>query len=107
MAQEIEMPPGAAELAVGRELQPDRGLLVHDLVDLGVFDVAQLVGRDLPFLEFCARILDAVGAQETADFVGAERRFGSLHGVYSRKDVQFSDTSYHIARAQQEPQVST
>ena len=45
--QEIEVPPGAAEFTVGRKLQPDRRLLVHDLVDLGVLDLAQLVGLDL------------------------------------------------------------
>src|SRR5271169_3703821 len=36
LREKIKMPPGAAELAVGRELETDRGLLVHDLFDLEV-----------------------------------------------------------------------
>ena len=36
--EEIEMPPGAAELAVGGELQPDLFLLLDDLLDLAVLD---------------------------------------------------------------------
>ena len=37
--EEIEMPPGAAEFAVGRELEPDLLLLLDDLLDLAVFDL--------------------------------------------------------------------
>src|SRR5204863_10062135 len=33
---EVEMPPGAAEFAVGRELQPGLLLLLDDLFDLAV-----------------------------------------------------------------------
>ena len=72
LREEIEMPPGAAELAVGRELQADRGLPVHDLLDLHVLDLAQLVGRDLALLELGARLLDRRRAQQAADLVGAE-----------------------------------
>src|SRR5262245_1941040 len=35
---EVELPPGTAELAVGRELQPDLFLLADDLVDLTILD---------------------------------------------------------------------
>ena len=83
MAKKIEMPPGAAEFAVGRQLQADRGLLVHDLFDLEVLGLAQVLRRDLALLELGARFLDALGPQQAADFVGAERGFGSLHGLYS------------------------
>ena len=79
--QEIEMPPRAAEFAVGGELQPDRGLLVHDLFDLDVLDLAQIVGRYLALLTPGARLLDARRPQQAADLVGAERGFGSLHGI--------------------------
>ena len=37
--EEIELPPGAAELAVGRELEPDLLLLLDDLLDLAVLDL--------------------------------------------------------------------
>ena len=40
-SEEIEMPPRAAEFAVGGELQPDLFLLLDDLLDLAVFDLAQ------------------------------------------------------------------
>ena len=39
-AEEIEVPPGAAELAVGCELQAAFLLLSDDLLDLGVLDGA-------------------------------------------------------------------
>ena len=44
-AVEIEMPPGAAEFAVGGELEADLFLLLDDLVDLGVLDLFQLRPR--------------------------------------------------------------
>jgi hypothetical protein len=56
---------------------------VHDLLDLRIFDLAQLVDLDRTFLELCTRVLDAVGSQEAADLVGAEWRFGTLHGGHS------------------------
>ena len=83
MAEKVEMPPGAAEFAVGRELEAERGLLVHDLFDFDVFGLAQVLGRDLALLQFGARFLDARRPQQAADFVGAERGFGSLHGLNS------------------------
>ncbi len=83
--QKVEMPPRAAEFAVGRELQADRGLLVHDLFDLHVFDLAQIGGRYFAPLQFGARLLDLRRTQQAADLVGAERGFGSLHDVNSRE----------------------
>ena len=85
LGQKIEMPPGAAEFAVGRELQADRGLLVHDLFDLEVFGLAQILRRDLALLQPGARFLDARWPQQAADLVGAERGFGSLHGLNSHQ----------------------
>ena len=49
-AEEIEMPPGAAEFAVGGELEPDLLLLLDDLLDLAVLDLLQLGGADLALL---------------------------------------------------------
>jgi hypothetical protein len=75
------MPPGAAELAVGRKPQTDLRLLVHDLLDLAVLDLAQIVSRYLTLLQFGPSFLDARRTQQAADFVGAERGFCSLHGL--------------------------
>ena len=85
LGQKIEMPPGAAEFAVGRELQADRSLLVHDLFDLEVLGLAQVLRRDLALLQLGARFLDALWPQQAADLVGAERGFGSLHGLNSHQ----------------------
>ena len=65
----------------GCELQADRRLLVHDFFDLHVLGLAQIVGRNLALLQSGARLLDARGPQQAADLVGAERGFGSLHGI--------------------------
>ena len=81
LGEEVEVPPGAAEFAVGGELQPDRRLLVHHLLDFHVLDLLEVVGADLALLEFGAGFLDLLRAQETADFVGAKRRPGPLHLV--------------------------
>jgi hypothetical protein len=40
-AEEVEMPPGAAEFTVGCKLQSDVFLLPDDLLDLAVFDGRQ------------------------------------------------------------------
>ena len=76
---EIELPPGAPELAVGRELEPDLFLLLDDLLDLAVLDLPELLGGDLALLALRPRLLERRGAQQAADMIGAEWRFGSLH----------------------------
>ena len=45
--EEIEMPPGAAEFAVGGELEADLLLLLDDFLDLAVFDRLERGGVDL------------------------------------------------------------
>src|SRR6202790_2141475 len=80
LREKVKMPPGAAEFAVGRKLQSDRGLLVHDLLDLHVLDLAQIVGGNLALLQSGARLLDARRPQQAANLVGAEGGFCSLHG---------------------------
>ena len=73
------MPPGAAELAVGRELEAELLLLLDDLFDLAVLDGLELGRRDRALFALGARLLQRGGTQEAADMIGAERRFGSLH----------------------------
>ena len=74
-AEEIEMPPGAAELAVGHRLQPDRLLLRDDVADQPVLDGAKRVGADLALGPRGARLLELRRPQQAADLVGAKRRF--------------------------------
>ena len=61
-AEEVEVPVGAAEFAVGRELEADLFLLPNDLFDLAVLDVSQLLGANCPFFTLCARILQRLAA---------------------------------------------
>ena len=46
-----------------------------------VLGLAQIVGGDFALLQPGARFLDARRPQQAADLVGAERGFGSLHGL--------------------------
>ena len=77
--EKIEMPPRAAELAVGDRLQPDVFLLLDDARDLAVLDRLELRGRISP-RSACARLFERGGAQQAADVIGAEGRLGALHG---------------------------
>src|SRR6202035_6090135 len=81
------MPPRAAEFAVGRKLQAERRLPVHDLLDLLVLDLAQVVGGNLSLLQSGPRLLDLRRPQQAADLIGAKRGFGSLHAFYSREFI--------------------
>src|SRR6185437_7974980 len=56
--EEIELPPGAAKLAVGGELEPDLLLLPDRLRDLAVFDRAQRAVGDLAALPLGSRLLE-------------------------------------------------
>src|SRR5215472_14736229 len=78
-AEEVEVPPGAAELAVGRKLKAEFLLLLDDLFDLAVLDRLELGGGNSALFALCARLFERRGGQEAADMIGAERRFGSLH----------------------------
>src|ERR1700741_3292235 len=93
LGEEIEMPPGAAELAVGRKLEADRGLLVHDLLDFQVLDLAQIIRRDLALLPLGARLLDLLRPEQAADLVGVEGGPCSLH-VLTPAISMFSGTSH-------------
>ena len=71
---EVEMPPGAAEFAVGRELEADLLLLPDDLLDLAIFDGLEVGVLDLALGVLGARLFQRRGAQQAADVVGAEWR---------------------------------
>src|SRR5579864_1599360 len=79
--EEIEMPPRAAEFAVGDRLQAGRFLLPDGVLDLAVLHCFQLVRRDLALGAALARRFQRRGPQQAADVIGAERRLGSLHDV--------------------------
>ncbi len=81
-AKKIEMPPRAAELAVGRDFEPDLLLLFDDLLDLAVFDLLELSRAELALFPFRARFFQRCGAQQAADDVGAKRRLGSGHSAF-------------------------
>ena len=59
LAEEIEVPPGAAELAVGRQLQADILLLLDDLLDLAVLDLLEVGSVISPFSRLARASLSA------------------------------------------------
>ena len=75
--EEIEMPPGAAEFAVGDRLQADFFLAFDDALDLAVFDRLERGGVDLALGALLARLLQRGRPQQAADMIGAERRLCS------------------------------
>ena len=76
---EIELVPGAAKFAVGRELQPDLFLFFDRPFDLAVFDRTQRIGRELVSRPLPPRLFQRRRPQQAADLIGAERGRGSLH----------------------------
>ena len=81
--EEIDVEIGAAELAIGDRLEADVLLSADDLANARVLERVQIHGRKLAGREFFARRLEALGSQEAADMVGAERRTG--HRTSSQK----------------------
>ena len=77
--QKIEMPPRAAELAVGDGLQARLFLLVYEFLYLAIFDGVEVVGGDLPLFALLARFRDGGRAQQAADVISAKRRLAPLH----------------------------
>src|SRR5262249_38978870 len=73
LVDEVHVPRGAAELAVGGGLQPDLLLLPHDLADRIVLDAAKLRRVDAAGSEVVASLQELGGTQQAADVVGAER----------------------------------
>jgi hypothetical protein len=82
--EEIEVPPRAAEFAVGDGLQADLLLLLDDALDLAVFHDLELGGGDLALLVPLPRVLQRRRPQQATDVIGAKGRFGALHEIFSR-----------------------
>src|SRR6185369_17936862 len=80
MPEEIVLPARAAQLAVGREREPDLGLPGDDGCDLAVLDRAQLIGRDLAVCATLARLAQRRRSQQAADHVGTKWRDAPRHG---------------------------
>src|SRR5262249_31849567 len=92
-AEKVEVPPGAAELAVGRKLKAELLLLLDDLFDLAVLDGLELGRGDGALFALGARLFERRGAQEAADMIGAERRFGSLPRSGSSRQLTASKST--------------
>ena len=74
LAEKIVVPPAAAVLAVGHDLQAERLLARDRLANTTVFDRAQLPGAHFAALDLGARLLDLGRSQEAPDLVRPERR---------------------------------
>ena len=74
---EVHVPGGAAELAVGHRLEPDLLLHADDLVDRGVLGGLQALVVERAGGVRLARLVQLGRAQQAPDVVGAERRAGS------------------------------
>ena len=75
MAEEIPAPEAAPVFAVGHDLKTQRRLLGHGAADRLVLDRLEIRLADLTTFALGARIFDFQRAQQTADLLGAERRF--------------------------------
>ena len=82
-AEKIEVPPGPAEFTVRCELKPELLLLFDHLFDLAVLDRLEIRLRDRALFALGPRVFQRRRTQEAADMIGAERRFGPLHGTGS------------------------
>src|ERR1019366_1743309 len=72
--EEIVIPEGAAEFAVGDGFQADLFLAFDDGRDLAVFDGPELIAGDFTKRALGARMLERQGAQQAADMIRAKRR---------------------------------
>jgi hypothetical protein len=72
--QEVEVPPGAPELAVRDRFQPDRFLLPDDVADGAVLDIRQFVAPDPSLRSGGAGCLEFRRPQQAADLIGPKRR---------------------------------
>ncbi len=72
---EVDVPPVAAELAVGDRLDADRLLQRDHVADAAVLHRFQLGLADLALSCLRPRLVQLLRAQQAADMVGTERRF--------------------------------
>src|SRR5258708_21962036 len=91
--EKVKVPPGAAELAVGRQLKAEFLLPLDDLLDLAVLDRLELGGGDGTLFALGPRFLERRRAQEAADMVGTKRRVGSLHRSRSYRQTDPSQST--------------
>src|SRR5215472_10575946 len=77
LLEEIEVPEGAAELAVGRALEAHVLLQLHDLSDALVLDLAERCRVDLATLLLLARVQQAPRTEQAPDMIGSERRLSA------------------------------
>ena len=80
-SDEVDIPELAPILAIGHRLQADIFLHLHDIANAAVFDRAQLGIIDLAAFPLIPRLQQLRRSQQTADMIGAKRRFFLLsHG---------------------------
>ena len=84
LTEEIVVPEGAAELAVGDRREAGLFLPADDFLDLAVLDRFELLGAELAALALRACLLEGGRAQQASDMIGAKRRLGARH---ERADV--------------------
>ena len=92
------MPPGAAELAVGRRLEADLPLPFDDLLDLAILDCTEFVCGDAALGAGGTGFLEGCGTEKAANHVGAEWRLFSLHGVPLKVPAPSSYPRTHTSR---------
>jgi hypothetical protein len=88
-AEEVEMPPGATELAIGGQLQSGGSLLRNDIGDRVILDGPKFGIVDSTGLMVEARLLQRCGTKETADDIGAER------GIYAHRSTIADSVGLH------------
>ena len=72
LVDEVHVPRSTPEFPVGRALQPDVALHLHDLADRVILDRAQLLGGNLAGGELLAGCQQLLRPQQAAHVVGAE-----------------------------------
>jgi hypothetical protein len=91
VADEVDPPVLAPKFAVGDDPQADALLQRNDVGDRLVLDSPKRGGVDLARLASAARVMNAVGTQETADDVGARllSRLGHVRLLSSQRARSF------------------
>jgi hypothetical protein len=79
--QEVEVPPGAAELAVGHGLQPGLFLPRDHVADAAVLHLLQVGGADPLLGELRASLLQCGWTQQAPHFIGTEWRMAGHGGT--------------------------
>jgi hypothetical protein len=91
MLEEVEMPEGAAELAVGDGFETDVLLPLDDLGDLAILDLLQRGGAECALFPLLPGVLQRRGAKKAAHHVGAIGRDIAVHHFSSPDICRESD----------------